>query len=71
VDIRCHQIRYLRNYAKHGPIEFIDISQTTAECYEFLFKENRASFLKSLAEDVTNDSRYVVKVEDLTVETGV
>ena len=55
VDIRCQQIRYLKDIAKRGPIQFYNMSQTETECYEFLYRENPARFLSALAEDASNN----------------
>jgi hypothetical protein len=55
VDVRCRQIRYLKDIARKGNMLFYDMGQTTAECYEFLFNNKQQLFLSSLAEDVTNN----------------
>lgn len=64
VDIRCHQIRYVKNIAKKGAILFYGMTQTETECYEYLYNNNQESFLKALAEDVSNNMQ--VKPIDAT-----
>jgi len=70
VDIRCRQIRYMKGPASaHGPIEFYDMTQTDADCYEYLHRENKDTFLNALAEDVTNNMPVKpVKVENLVIQ---
>jgi hypothetical protein len=60
IDIRCNQIRYVKDIANHGAIQFYDMSQTEAECYEFLYRKNPNRFLEAVAEDATNNFEGVV-----------
>jgi hypothetical protein len=70
VDIRCRQIRYMKGAASaQGPILFYDMTQTDADCYEFLHRENKTSFLNALAEDVTNNMHVKpVKASNLVIQ---
>jgi len=52
LDLRCRQIRYLKDIKKMGEILFLDISHDDVEGYEWLFKEDRNLFFKSLKEDL-------------------
>ena len=55
LDFRMNQIRYCRNLKKHGKIAYLNQSQSTMECFEYLHKEVPDKFLESLAEDVGNE----------------
>jgi hypothetical protein len=57
LDFKLNQIRYLRNPEQHGQIRFIEMSQTDADAYLFLFDYNRKIFFKSLREDLFNFER--------------
>lgn len=61
LDFRMCQIRYCRNIAKRGKIEFIDYSEFDLACYKVLYDDNRQSFFSALAEDMES---YVNKKVD-------
>jgi hypothetical protein len=67
VDIRCNQIRYVHDVQGHGKIEFNDISQTTSECYQYLFENNKDSFLESLAEEMSDFLMKGINTKDLVI----
>jgi hypothetical protein len=70
LDFQLNQIRYCRNLARHGKIEFLDQSSTTMDCFKLLYAlEGRESFFKSLAEDVGNDVRIEIDPTKLKVIT--
>ena len=52
LDLRCRQIRYLKDIKKMGEILFLDISHDDVEGYEYLFNEDKPLFYKSLKEDL-------------------
>ena len=70
LDFQLNQIRYCRDIARHGRIEFLDQSDTTMDCFKMLFAlEGRKSFFESLAEDVGNDVRKQIDPSSLKVIT--
>ena len=67
VDIRCNQIRYVHDVQGQGRIEFNDIPQTTSDCYQYLFENNKESFLSSLAEEMSNFLLKEINTKDLVI----
>lgn len=62
VDTRLHQIRYLHDVAKRGRIDFIDVGKDSTDAYDWLVRNDRKLFKKSLAEDVkSNINKAVVQ----------
>jgi len=52
LDLRCRQMRYLKDVADRGEIKFMDLSNGDVEGYEYLFKENLRVFKKCIREDL-------------------
>jgi hypothetical protein len=69
LDFVLGQIRYCHNIAKHGEIEFLDQSQTTMDCFKYLYENNKKTFLEAVAEDVGNDVRKQIDPTKLQVIT--
>jgi hypothetical protein len=67
LDFQLNQIRYCKDIAGHGPIEFIDQSKTIMDCYEYLRENNPPSFLSSLAEDMENETGIGIDPNNLKV----
>jgi len=70
VDFRLNQIRYVKDLAKRGSIQFHDMSVTESECYVYLFNNKRATFFECLIEEVMNNFEGVmINQTDLKVIT--
>ena len=67
LDLRCRQIRYLKDIKKMGEILFLDISRDDVDGYEFLFKEDKPLFFKSLKEDLESFLNIKINVKDCEV----
>ena len=67
IDLRCKQIRYLRNIAKHGEILFLDLSNSDKEGYEYLFKDDLKLFKDVLKEDLKSFLDIDINIEELEV----
>lgn len=67
VDVTCKQIRYVCGQK----ILFYDISQLTAECYEYLFRENQESFRTALAEDAGEAFGVHIDPSRLKIQTQI
>jgi len=52
LDLRTRQVRYLKNIANRGEILFMPLSNSDADCYEYLFKVDQPLFLRTLKEDL-------------------
>ena len=66
LDLRIKQIRFLKDFEKRGNIEFINLSNTDIEAYEYLFKEDKNLFINTIKEDILsflgielNDLRFL------------
>jgi len=69
LDFQLSQIRYCRNIAKHGKIEYIEQDEFTMACYKILYEDNRESFLSSLADDMQGYIRKQIDPTQLQVIT--
>ena len=70
LDFQLNQIRYCRNIAEHGPIEFLNQSETIMSCYKILYAHpGRKSFFESLAEDMEHDVGIPIDPTKLKVIT--
>jgi len=67
LDFRLRQIRYL---AEGQPIQFRDMSHTTSDAFECLFKEDASQFLDALAEEAEDLFEVPFKTKDLSIESG-
>ena len=52
MDLRCKQVRYLKDVKEHGQILFMDLSNSDVEAYEYLYEEHKKTFFKCLKEDL-------------------
>jgi len=71
LDFQLNQIRYCRNIAKHGRIEYLDFSELDLACYKILYDDDRPRFFSCLAEDMesyVNKRIDPTKLEVLTTE---
>jgi hypothetical protein len=68
-DFQLGQIRYCRNIANHGKIEYLSQFSTTMDCYKYLYDNNRTRFFECVAEDVGNDVRKQINPERLKILT--
>lgn len=69
VDIRCHQIRYLKNIAKRGPILYYSMSPTESECFEILYNQVPDKFLSTVTETLLDNLDVKIKVSDFKIIT--
>jgi len=69
LDFVLRQIRYCHDLAQHGEIEYLDQSQTTMDCFEYLYDGNRGSFLEAVAEDVGEAVRKQIDPAELQIIT--
>lgn len=62
LDFKTHQIRYLEDFENKGFIHFINYGHDIS-CYEYLFKEDKKIFFKSLREDLFDliDKKIIIK----------
>jgi len=67
LDLRCKQIRYLHSIKQHGPIEFINLSNSDREGYEFLYNEDKKLFLETLQEDLKEFIGVDTNIADLII----
>jgi NADPH-dependent 7-cyano-7-deazaguanine reductase QueF len=67
LDFRLNQIRYCKDVAKHGEIKYFNQSHGIMEAYQYLYDNNRTSFMESLAEDIGNDAWVHINPEALKV----
>jgi hypothetical protein len=74
IDLRTKQIRYLNDFENRGLIQFIDLSNSDTESYEYLFNLeeeqlfNQYNILKeTLKEDIKSFLNKDIKIKDLEV----
>jgi len=67
VDLRCRQIRYLNDIKDMGEIEFLDISHSDRDGYEFLFEHDRPCFFERLTEELRDRTKHDVDAKDCEV----
>jgi len=65
VDISAKQIRYLKDIKNRGAISFIDLNNDGVSGYEYLYKNDKRLFKKSLQEDLWSSEGIKVNVKDL------
>jgi len=71
LDLRCAQIRYLKNVDKKGKILFERMESSDIEAYTFLWEHDKPALLRSLAKDVQECYFGIaVKVADLEIIEG-
>lgn len=68
LDLRTKQIRYLKDFEKHGEIFFINLSNDDKECYSYLFKEDKGLFFKTLKEDIKSFLNININLKDLIIK---
>ena len=69
LDFQLHQIRYCRNIAKRGKIEYLDRDDITMACYQILYDDDKEAFLSALAEDMESDINKRIDPAKLKVIT--
>ena len=67
LDLSNKQLRYLNNIKNLGSIEFMNLSNSDIEGYEYLFKEDKKLFLETLKEDIKSFLDKDIKIKDLEV----
>jgi hypothetical protein len=67
IDLRCRQIRYLNDVKEMGEIEFLDISHSDRDGFEFLFEHDRDCFFKCLKEELEDRTKHEIIVNDCEV----
>jgi hypothetical protein len=68
VDIRCKEIRFLKDFAHQGPVSFHTIDGTDADSYEFLYNNNKGALLTALSADLEMFTDIQVDPKDLVIE---
>ena len=67
LDYRTKQIRYLKDIEQRGQIYFIDLNNDDIQAYEYLFKEDKPLFLKSLKEDIKSNLNLNIQLKNCEV----
>lgn len=70
VDISSRQIRYLKDFSKHGEIQFISLSNDDVNGYSYLWNHDKKIFKKTVAEDVHSFLGIKVNPKNLVVMGG-
>lgn len=65
VDLSTKQIRYLKDIKKRGAITFHNMSNDDVAGYEYLYKNDKNLFKKSLREDLYSFEGIKVNLKDL------
>lgn len=67
LDLRCKQMRYCHDIEAHGLIEFLDLSRSDVEAYEYLHNNSPDGFLNCIVEDCKSFLNIDVDIESLKV----
>jgi len=67
LDLRTKQIRYLNDIKNRGLIEFITLSNSDVEGYEYLYKNDTLLFLNTIQEDLKNFLNKDINIGNLEV----
>ena len=71
IDLRTKQIRYLNDIENRGLIEFINLSSSDIEGYEYLYiNSKKQGFLRTLKEDLKSFLNKDISLKDLRFVKG-
>ena len=65
IDLRTKQIRFIKDVDEQGPIEFINLSRDDVAGYEYLWKNAKPEFYKTVSEDLKSFIGADVNLKDV------